>query len=89
MLDLADAVSYRDGFQGGFDGGEFGFLGGAEDSAVEEPLVGGVGLVVASFLTAEGVGVPADGFLWSATRFVGSNKNLACGLGCRISCFQF
>ena len=28
MLDLADAVSYRDGFQGGFDGGEFGF--GAE-----------------------------------------------------------
>ena len=28
LLDLADAVLCRDGFQGGLGGGEFGFLGG-------------------------------------------------------------
>ena len=40
LLNVVDAAGYRGGFQGGLVGGEFGFLGGAEDAGGEEPVVG-------------------------------------------------
>ena len=45
-LEFGDLPGDPGGFEGGLVGGEFVFLGGAEDACLEEPPVGGAGLVV-------------------------------------------
>ena len=54
LLDVADVLLDRDGFQGGLVGGEFGFLCGAEGPARKEPLAGGAWLVVEPFAGVRG-----------------------------------
>lgn len=47
LLEVGDGGGDRCRAEGRLVGGQFGFLGWAEDAGVEEPLVGGAGPVVA------------------------------------------
>ena len=63
LLDVVDAFCHLSGPQAGLVSGEVVLLGWAEDPCVEEPLVGGGGLVVEAFAAADVVGGVADGLL--------------------------